>query len=119
MRTPDPRFVTEVIYNPETDMYELFSFGTRVRRSPDAALVDSTAYYIERAYREGRDNTLSILNSGEATLEELNETSRMMRVLKSSNQPGFEDAMTEQDTHNKYVDLRDLAVPDFKDEPGF
>lgn len=116
MRTPTPHYLTEVIYNPKTDMYELYSFGVRVRRSPDAKLVENTAYYIERAYRQGKDDTLQILNNGEATLEELNETSRMMRVLKSSADPAFEEHHLDVEHGKKYVDF---PLPDFTDESAF
>ena len=44
MRTPDTNKMTDIVYNPATDMHELYSFGARVRRSPDLEPLDRTAY---------------------------------------------------------------------------
>lgn len=122
MRTPDNNYVSEVIYNPETDMYELYSFGVRVRRSPDEAVVDRTAYYLEKAFRRGRDDVLTVLNNGEVSLEQLNETSEMMRSIRASQaydapEPVEDVLFGEQPKH--YDILHDIIRPDLKDLKGF
>lgn len=117
MRTSDPKKMIDIIYNPQTDLFELYSFGARIRRSPDVAPLDETAYYIQSAYSKGRDDILEILNSGSATLEELNATSVLMRTLSNSQDPAFEeDALFGQ--QKDYRDIADIIHENY-DNTGF
>lgn len=80
----------DILYNPEADLFELYSFGTHICRSPDVTSLDKTAYHIQSAYSKGRDDILEILNSGSATLEDLNATAALMRTLTNAEDPAFE-----------------------------
>lgn len=119
MRTPDTNKMTDIIYNPSTDMHELYSFGARVRRSPDIEPLDRTAYYIESAYSKGRDDVLQTLNSGEVTLEQLNETSALMRNIIASEDPAFEADALFGHAIEPYTDIRDLIKNDSQDMKEF
>lgn len=81
--------MTDILYNPETHLFELYSFGTRICRSPDVTSLDKTAYHIQSAYSKGRDDVLEVLNSGSATLEDLNATAALMRTLTNTEDPDF------------------------------
>jgi len=88
METIDSNCLSQVIHNPELDVYDVYAFGQKVDSYADERLAAVLAYHLSNMYQLGRLDAARVIEHGFTT---------SAQILKT------ESGYTDEDLEEDYV----------------
>lgn len=71
METIDSNCLSQVIHNPELDLYEVYAFGQKIDAYADEALASEIAFHLANMYQMGRLDVARVIEHGFTTAAQI------------------------------------------------